>query len=438
MKNKHSKEVFNLSLLLLLGGILGFAFGHVWLGLFLGSLIYINFLFWELRMLQEWIVKGEGRFIENGMNSESKVGEPFGLGQAVKDRIQAMHTSQENLRVNLEKDLENLRGSFSSLPDSVVMLDASGKIDWCNATAEKVLGIDLLAEDSLFLVDQLSSEALTDYFDKGNFSQNLEIASPCNADRTLLVQITCYGEGRRLLFARDVTELYQLDNMRRDFVSNVSHELRTPLTVISGYIENFELFTETVPEIKKPLLQMHQNAKRMEALIYDLLELSRLETMPVEENHPAVSLNELARSVVDEALVSSASYNKQITVTSDEDVSVFGVTLELHSVLLNLVMNACKYTEDNGHIEIRCWADDEGAHMAIKDDGVGIHAEDIPRLTERFYRVDKSRSIDTGGTGLGLAIVKHVLQRHDAMLDIQSTEGEGSVFICRFPVHRKA
>ena len=222
--------------------------------------------------------------------------------------------------------------------------------------------------------------------------------------------------------------------MRQDFIANVSHELRTPLTVISGYLETLADNNNLGPTWQKPLQQMQQQAQRMALLINDLLVLSKLETTGVGFNQKAISLVPLLQSIRNEAVALSGERKHEITLVSDGDVQLQGNEKELHSAFSNLVINAVKYTPAAGKITMRLWRDKQNCYFSVADNGPGIESKHIPRLTERFYRVDASRNSSTGGTGLGLAIVKHVLMRHDAELKISSEVGKGSVFTCVFPL----
>ena len=274
------------------------------------------------------------------------------------------------------------------------------------------------------------------YFDKTHYDAPLEITSPINNDAILEFHITLFGRKDRLIVCRDISHLHQLEAMRQDFVANASHELRTPLTVISGYLETFIDYKDTLPpRWGRALQQMHEQSQRMQNLIDDLLVLSRLETNHGQENS-AVAIEPLLKALVHDAQSLSADKH-HIILLDCEDFDLLGVETELSSAFGNLIFNAVKYTPENGEIRVRWWQDTSGLHLEVKDNGLGIDPKHIPRLTERFYRADPSRHSDTGGTGLGLAIVKHTLLRHDGHLHISSQLGKGSSFTCHFPVSRK-
>jgi two-component system, OmpR family, phosphate regulon sensor histidine kinase PhoR len=252
----------------------------------------------------------------------------------------------------------------------------------------------------------------------------------------LSLQFVPYGEGQLLLLVRDVSRQVQLEGMRKDFVANASHELRSPLTVISGYLETLSQDPVLDPELKGPLGEMRRQAERMTQIIRDLLELSRLEAAEGEvQDGESIDVAALLATLRKDVLARSER-PRDIRVRLDSAASLIGNESEIQSAFFNLVDNGAKYTPPDGSIEMRWWVDDDGGHFTVTDTGIGILPEHIPRLTERFYRVDPARSRSTGGSGLGLAIVKHVLQRHGATLEVESAPGEGSVFSCHFPLRR--
>jgi two-component system, OmpR family, phosphate regulon sensor histidine kinase PhoR len=236
---------------------------------------------------------------------------------------------------------------------------------------------------------------------------------------------------------RDVSRQVRLEGMRKDFVANASHELRSPLTVISGYLETLSQDPALDPELQAPVAEMRRQAERMTTIIRDLLELSRLEANESEVDGAPLDVAALL-SMLRKDVLERPDRPRDVRVCVDSEELLVGNQTEIHSAFFNLVDNAAKYTPPDGSIEMRWWVDEDGGHFAVSDTGIGIPPEHLPRLTERFYRADSGRSRGTGGSGLGLAIVKHVLQRHGATLDIESTEGVGSVFSCHFPPYRIA
>jgi len=273
-----------------------------------------------------------------------------------------------------------------------------------------------------------------EYFEQGNYADPLEIPSPTNDRMRIQLLITRYGNNEHLMLVRDVTRIHQLEQMRKDFVANVSHELRTPLTVIFGYLETLlDNVEEVNPRWVRALQQMHQQGGRMQTLLNDLLLLAKLEATDYPSDSHPIEVGMLLKTIKGDARALSANKNQQISLDLDSDVQLKGSETELRSAFSNLIFNAVKYTPAEGSIHIRWWANEQGAHLSVQDSGIGIETKHLPRLTERFYRVDSSRASNTGGTGLGLAIVKHVLLRHRGTLEINSVPGKGSVFICHFP-----
>lgn len=427
MQNNWLKELHKIVWLAIICAGLGWLLGAIWQVLAAAFLLYSLWTLLQLKRIHNWLA------------SYSSEDPPVssGLWGEVCDKMYYLQKNQKQVQAKLESDIAYLRDSFASLNEAVVMLNKNGTIDWCNESAQRNMGFRYPEDRGQYVLNLLREPAFVNYYESGDYSEGVEIACPIDSDRRLLAQITLFGKGNRLLFARDITELHKLEEMRRDFVSNVSHELRTPLTVITGYIDNFSMFIPQLPKLEKPLQQMAQHAHRMECLLRDLLALSRLETLPYEMHKTTVSLTALAKSVVEEAKAGMPTLGqREIIVEVQDNLLIYGQQTELHSALLNLVVNAFKYTLDGGLIEVRCFTDEQGAYFIVQDNGVGIDPIHIPRLTERFYRVDKSRSINTGGTGLGLAIVKRVLQRHEATLEMVSSLGKGSTFSCHFPLHR--
>ncbi|MGH8310861.1 MAG: phosphate regulon sensor histidine kinase PhoR, partial [Steroidobacteraceae bacterium] len=255
------------------------------------------------------------------------------------------------------------------------------------------------------------------------------------SERYLAVQIVPYGEGQRLLLVRDVSRQMRLEAMRKDFIANASHELRSPLTVISGYLETLSQDSALDSDLQVPLAEMRRQAERMTGIIRDLLELSKLEGDDREVVGRPIDIAPLL-ALLRKDVLARAEHPQEVRVRIDSRARLVGDEPEIHTAFSNLVDNAAKYTPPHGSIEMRWWTDDGGGHFSVTDTGIGIPTEHIPRLTERFYRVDAGRSRATGGSGLGLAIVKHVLQRHGATLEIESTLGEGSTFTCHFPARR--
>lgn len=324
----------------------------------------------------------------------------------------------------------------STLPDAIIVLDLKHRLMWWNLTAKKLLGFKK-TDELKCITDILIQEQFKNYLHSGQFfEKSLEIHSPKNPNIHLAIQLFPYGKNARVLIARDVTHTYLLEKMRQDFVANVSHELRTPLTVFRGYLELLlEDMGNKKTAWKNSLHQMFTQSIRMERIIDDLLLLSRLEIdMPSVEHLETIDMHQLLNTIYQDAIALSGNKKQHIDLKITGTPIFKGRKSELQSAFSNLVFNAIHYTPANGNIHISWYQDKLGVHFKVEDTGIGIEAKHIPRLTERFYRVDPGRTRETGGTGLGLAIVKHVLLRHQGRLFIKSTPGKGSIFRCDFPL----
>jgi two-component system phosphate regulon sensor histidine kinase PhoR len=326
--------------------------------------------------------------------------------------------------------------SFESMREAAMIINARNELLWCNSAAEYLLNIQRAEEQGKPLHDLFPGKALKNYLTEQNFQKPLRIKPSPDPEFCLQLEFSRFGASDRLIFIKDVSEQDKLERMRRDFVGNVSHELRTPLTVIKGYIETLpSLLSEPNAALQRPLASMATQVGRMEALIADLLWLTRIETVEGERKDDLVNVSNLAASVVAE--LRSAWPNRDIQFRAESVRQLRGDERELRSALSNLIVNALKYS-DKGPVKIR-WADSAvGPVLSVEDKGLGIAPKHIPRLTERFYRVDKSRSQQTSGTGLGLAIVKHVAVSHEAKLFVDSQLGKGSCFRLVFPNSRCA
>ncbi len=322
-----------------------------------------------------------------------------------------------------------------ALPDGVVILDAGNRVEWCNGRAELYLGIDRRVDSGSPIVNLVRDPAFVKYVDANAFSEDVRLRPGRNPAIALSMRLIPYGQHRKLLLCRDITQEEKVETMRRDFVANVSHELRTPLTVLSGFLETVQELDLDRERTRKYLDLMSSQASRMQRIIEDLLELSALESAPVPQRDERVRVSSLLAHTRAEAEALSAGRHR-ISLKVEGDYDLAGAESELTSAFGNLAGNAINYTPPGGEVKLVWRASPEGATFSVEDTGIGISAEHIPRLTERFYRVDRSRSRETGGTGLGLAIVKHALARHDANLDIESVPGKGSRFIARFPARR--
>jgi two-component system, OmpR family, phosphate regulon sensor histidine kinase PhoR len=329
------------------------------------------------------------------------------------------------------------REASDAVPDALVILDKLQRIEWANPAAGQLLDIHWPGDGGRLLGDLLPHPELGAFIEAGEYAKPLELAPEHNRATVLSLRIAPFGERKRqrLVVARDITKLHHLNMIRRDFVANASHELRTPLTVIAGFLEGLADSPATPQPHRRPLTLMQSQTGRMGSIIEDLLTLSRLEMAESTAEQGPVDVADELETILHEARILSAGRHR-FELKLDDDLLLLGSQAELRSALSNLVHNAVRHTPEGTCIRI-CWeSGEDGPVFAVEDDGDGIAPEHLPRLTERFYRVDRGRSRESGGTGLGLAIVKHVLNRHDARLAIASSVGQGARFACVFPAGR--
>ncbi len=360
-----------------------------------------------------------------------------GAGGLWGDAFAALHKRARlaaEQREQLRAALDRFRQAAQAMPDGVVILDRNLCIEWLNARAEVHLGLESQRDIGAPILNLLREPQFAAYVQSNDFNAPLPLRPLRNPGHTLQLQLVPFAEARVMLLVRDVTQLEKLENMRRDFVANVSHELKTPLTVVSGFIETLADNLNELPaeEVAHYLALARDHGQRMQRLIDDLLTLSALETDAPPAEEP-IDVAALLATVKDEALALSAGRH-DIVVNVEGPATLLGNGEELRSAFANLASNAVRYTPAGGRIVLG-WRRraDGGGEYAVADTGIGIEAKHLPRLTERFYRVDRGRSRETGGTGLGLAIVKHVLERHGAHLAVESRPGQGSTFTAVFP-----
>jgi two-component system phosphate regulon sensor histidine kinase PhoR len=337
----------------------------------------------------------------------------------------------------LSDTLKRFTRAAQALPDGIIVFNRHRHIDWINTNAESHFQLSAAVDQGQPLTNLIRQPDFVSYLDAERYDEPLIYRSGRVEGQTLLLQVIPYGEDQTLLLSRDITHLERLETMRRDFIANVSHELKTPLTVVSGFAEMLAESEHTYDEaeVKHYLTLICEQAVRMQGLIEDLLTLSALETGATVHSDDPVDLEPIFRSILAEAEALSAGRH-QFTLTIEAPAMLKGCANELRSAFGNLTSNAVRYTPDGGRIDLIWRLRNGQGEFAVVDSGIGIAQQHIPRLTERFYRIDRSRSRDTGGTGLGLAIVKHVLTRHQAVLDIESEPGKGSRFVARFPASR--
>ncbi|OHC66843.1 MAG: phosphate regulon sensor histidine kinase PhoR [Rhodocyclales bacterium RIFCSPLOWO2_02_FULL_63_24] len=342
-------------------------------------------------------------------------------------------------REQATQELDRFRRAAEALPDGVMILDGHRAIEWMNLHAEACLGLKGSVDTGSRITHLLREPEFLEYLDSPDHrGVPLELHTQRNPGRSLQIQAAPFAAGRTLLLVRDVTQLQKLATMRRDFVANVSHELKTPLTVTLGFVETaLEALQDTPPqEIAHYLHTAAEQARRMQQLIDDLLTLSSLETDSPPPLEDPVDIAALLADIRQEVEALSAGRHR-ITLENQGPRGLLGSARELRSAFANLAVNAVRYTPDGGDIVLR-WSLEgtSSGRFSVRDSGIGIAAQHLPRLTERFYRVDRGRSREAGGTGLGLAIVKHVLERHQATLQVESELGRGSRFSAVFPPHR--
>ena len=365
-----------------------------------------------------------------------------GLWGEVADRARRALRVREVEAADAQGRLQEFLAAIQASPNGVVLLDAQGRIEWSNQTAADHFGIDLQRDLMQQVTNLLRDPAFTGYFNSGAYGRDVIVPGPRSLPSRpvkLSLHLHPYGEGRGLLLSRDVTAVEQADAMRRDFVANVSHEIRTPLTVLMGFVETLQNLPLDGQERARYLALMAQQAQRMHTLVNDLLTLSKLEGSPLPGATEWTPLGALMVQCEQEAraLAQVLGRPQVLRFQPAPALEISGSPGELLSAMSNLVSNAIRYTPSGGAIDVQWRADADGrGEFSVRDTGPGIAPEHLARLTERFYRVDRSRSRETGGTGLGLAIVKHVAQRHGAQLEIQSTPGVGSAFAIEFPASR--
>lgn len=435
-------QVFKFLILLLLGALVGQQLGGnsssgACVGTLVVAICWSIFEQYKRSRLLQWLQRAE--FDER----------PDGVGDliAVVDRVVRLHRQQEKQNLQNEQRLNDFLSAIQASPNGVLLLDDQMRIEWCNQTAAQHLGIDM-ERDVLQLVANLVRDPLfSQYVREEKTGSELVIQardSKPDSLRKISLQLFNYGEGRRLMLSRDITQIEQAEVMRRDFVANVSHEIRTPLTVLAGFIETLLTLKLSEEERNTYLELMSQQSSRMQTLVNDLLTLSKLEGSPIPGKTEWTTLLVLWQQCEQEARSLSKVLYPQtpqtITFEMDtalSDTEIAGSRNELLSAMTNLVSNAVRYTPEGGSINVKLIPQSSGGvEFKVVDSGPGIAPEHLPRLTERFYRVDRSRSRESGGTGLGLAIVKHVAQRHDSLLSISSQLGKGSCFSIKIPPER--
>ncbi len=407
-----------------IGAGLGWFAGSIWLGVCGALALYLAWNLWQLRALAFWL---QNRGIADPPGAA-------GLWSDVVAQVVRLHRRKRFHKERLTRLFRELRRSTAAMPDGVVMLDPQGEIVWFNRKAGELLDLSRRADLGLRIDNLVRHPEFVQYLRGGQGSLPLILRLDSPLERFVAFQLISYGEDQRLLMLRDVTREVRLEQMRKDFVANASHELRSPLTVVAGYLETFAA-DPGIGELAAPIAEMRRQTDRMTRIIEDLLELSRFEANDGPIKGAPIDVAAMA-ALLRKDVLARASHPRQVDVSIESRASLIGDEAMVQSAFFNLIDNAAKYTPPEGSMSIRWWTDEAGGHFSVHDTGPGIPAEHLPRLTERFYRVDPGRSRETGGSGLGLAIVKHALFRHGGRLEIDSVEGRGSTFTCHFPAER--
>ena len=426
MRQLLSQTTVYTKLLLLFGAmaIVGLISDSLLLSLLILAIALLLWHYHHLFLMNRWLVR------------DRKLSPPVsdGIWGQLFDGIYYLQRRDRRKRRELRNVVRRFRDGAEALPEAVVVLRSDWSIMWCNKLAQVLVGLHWPADENHRLDNLIRHPEFLQYVKLAKFDQPLVLASPVNDQLTLEFSIMPYGVEQYLLIVRDITQIRQLEQIRKDFVANVSHELRTPLTVLQGYLEVMD--DEHLPDKamwKKAHNVMLDQTKRMDALVQQLLTLSRIEAAARVQFDNEVDVPAMLAQLEQEAQTVNRDKQHKLVFDIDPTLKVTGVTEELRSAFSNLVINAIKYTQNGGEIQVSWQRQHLKAVFAVNDNGPGIAPQHVKRLTERFYRVDEARARNTGGTGLGLAIVKHVLSRHNSRLMIFSEPGKGSSFSFALP-----
>jgi len=422
LPSRWASQIAALGALLASALILGWWFGAAGWWLAGASLLYVVF---TLRHLY---------WLDRALDGHRRVPlfETRGLWAEVFARVEKLRAKARNRKKKYHRLLREVRESTGALSDGGIILNSDHEIMWFNRAASNLLGLDQ-ATDIGHRIDNLLRYPDFVAYLKQPTGEGITVASPRRETGWLHVQIIPYGTDQRLAIIRDVTNEKNVERTRRDFVANASHELRSPLTVISGYLEALGEGGDVPEAWRVPVAEMQRQAERMTRILRDLIELTRLESADAVADHDFVDVVGMLKPIAQEF---EGKQGPTVELALETDAALLGKESELHSIFYNLVNNAVRFTPPGGSVRLVWRAAGDSAVFEVVDTGIGIAEEQIPRVTERFYRVDPGRSRASGGTGLGLAIVKHALQRHEGQLTITSREGKGSTFSCRFPKER--
>ena len=420
-----TRTLGQLALMLAAALVFGLLTGQVWMALALAALGIVAWHYWRLR----------GVLSRLSSRRRSPATEGRGVWNELERQLRQNQEDMRSRKRRLIAMLRAYRAVAAALPDGVVVIERNTqRVQWFNQAATRLLGLRHPRDVGQPLGERLRPMQVSQWLASGRNAEPLmDAPSPVSPDIRLNLRLIPYSDDHWLLVARDVTKMMRLEQVRRDFVANVSHELRTPLTVVHGYLDMLD--PEEQPEWAPMLKEMQAQSQRMTQLVEDLLTLSRLEAQEGVTTDETIAMGSMLSTLRREAEALSHGRHT-ITVEDDAGLDLRGSVKELHSAFSNLVSNAVRYTPAGGRIAIRFEREGDGAVLSVRDSGYGIPAAHLPRITERFYRVSTSRSRESGGTGLGLAIVKHVLNLHQARLEIASEVGRGSTFSCHFGADR--
>lgn len=419
------QEIFRLIVFVLLGIAVGYHL-NVSVSFSIGISAYIVVVVLELLLFYSWL--------NNTIDHYPRTNRVL---YDIARRIDRLKNRNKQTKKALKLQIQRVQKSSAALSYGVMIVDGTGVLTWWNKAAATLLRLNKSAHRGVQITSVIDHSKFKRFLESNN-TQPILLPSPIEYGKTFEWQVSVFGvDDEKLIIVRDISRIKKLERMRVDFVGNVSHELRTPLTVLHGYIENFQMLEGSLPPIiNKAVGQMSEQVTRMNSIVDDLMLLSALDESDHVFKNERINLNELLGDVFTSLKVySSGKHNLKLELP-EYDCFTTGAQKELYSAFSNLAFNAVKYTAEGGLITLSLIVDDDQAIVMVKDNGEGIDKREIPRLTERFYRVDRSRSRDVGGTGLGLAIVKHVLIRHNAQLDIKSKVGIGSTFTCRLSAWR--
>lgn len=419
-------EILKSAAVVFCGGLVGFGLGQPMAGAAMAAwLLIARHIFHASRLLQ-WLRFGKA----------SEYPQTSGLWDEIFFSVYLVRRRSKRRKKRLLRLLERFREATAALPDATVVLGPKHEIVWFNQAAAQLLA--LRKEDiGQCITNLLRSPRFVEYLRLSDYEQSVGINSPNSEDKKLDIRIVPYATDLYLLLAQDVTQLRFMERVRSDFVANVSHELRTPLTVLRGYLEALPESDQPLPErLGRVYARMSEQTARMQSLVDGLLSLTRLESGIQHQPAKLIDVGSLLRMVCDDARFLDGEERRNIELSLESDAGLWGIEPDIVSAFSNLVVNAVKFTRADGKIRVRWYEEASGAVFEVEDTGCGVAAEHIPRLTERFYRVEVPGAVRKTGTGLGLAIVKHVLSRHDSQLKILSEEGKGSRFICTFPAKR--